>query len=60
MKESLHRICCIQCGHKLLGATPNSIIEINCPKCKNYLHITVSENSVQITKLAQSDQSLNT
>ena len=57
MKNPMHRVSCIQCGHKLLGACPDSEIEMNCPKCKTFLQIAVRSEGVRITlKTAESER----
>ncbi len=39
---------CPICGRTLFKGTPDSYIEVGCPKCKEYLKITFHECGYQV------------
>lgn len=43
-----YKATCPICGWSLIQASPNSQINISCPKCKSYLSVEVEENGVRV------------
>ncbi len=46
------RASCPVCGRSLCRATPQSVVEIYCPKCKNPLLVSFENNCVSVKMLA--------
>ncbi len=48
-----YRASCPICGHTLFKGTPNSHIDVNCPKCGQLLQISFEEESVISTMITK-------
>ncbi len=43
-----YRATCPICGWSLMQASPNSKINVSCPKCKSYLYVEVEDNGIRV------------
>ena len=43
-----YRATCPICGWSLMQASPNSKINVSCPKCKSYLSVEVESDGVRV------------
>lgn len=40
--------CCPICGHKLLKGENGTFVELRCPRCSNFVRITIKEQQVSV------------
>ena len=43
-----YRATCPICGWSLMQASPNSRINVSCPKCKSSLSVEVEDNGIRV------------
>ncbi len=48
MKNQLFMASCPVCGRSIFKGTANSYIEGGCPKCKNFLQISYTNDGVKV------------
>lgn len=59
MEQAKYKAYCPICGKCLFKGTPNSKVEVFCPKCNGNMQVSFTSNGVSIAEISRDEHKIS-